>query len=348
MSRRPGSANSRGAVSVILSFLTLTGCLNVMPAIAPKAKNVEEGISADFPYKHRFIDVKGSRMAYVEAGDPAGAPILLVHGNPTSAYLWRNVIPHLENKGRVIAVDLIGMGRSDKPEIDYRFTDHASYLAGFIEAMELRDVVLVLHDWGGGVGADYAARNENNVRGIAMFEMAIKPMSLADADFATRYLFGRMRDPDDGYEIIVERNYFVETLLPMMSGRKLTAEEMAVYREPYETEASRKPVRQWPLEIPLDGVPADNTRRIGANYEWMRNADTPLLMLYADPGMIWTKKTRPQLFEDLPRMKTVSVGSGLHFLQEVQPTKIGVAIADWIDTLPGLSADPAGEKLKRG
>lgn len=305
-----------------------------MPALAPKAKNVEEGISAEFPYNYRYVNVNGHRMAYVEAGDPRGAPILLVHGNPTSAYLWRNVIPHLEDQGRVIAVDLIGMGRSAKPDIPYRFADHADYLAGFIEALDLSDIVLVLHDWGGGLGTDYAARNESNIRGIAMFEMAVKPMSLSDADFATRYLFGRMRDPEDGYKIIVEDNFFVEKLLPMMSGRKLTEAEMTNYRAPYSTEESLKPVRQWPLEIPLDGIPADNTRRIGSNYEWLKSANTPLLMLYADPGMIWTSKTRPELFDDLPRMETASVGSGLHYLQEVQPTKLGTLIAEWVETLP--------------
>lgn len=321
-----------------LSVLMLSGCLAVMPAIAPKAKNVEEEISADFPYTYKYVEVGGSRMAYVEAGDPEGAPILLVHGNPTSAYLWRNVIPHLESQGRVIAVDLIGMGKSDKPDIAYRFDDHATYFSGFVEAMGLDDIVLVLHDWGGGLGTDYAARHEDNVRGIAMFEMVAKPMSLSNADIATRYLFSRMRDPEDGYELIVEQNFFVEKLLPMAAARELTDDEMAHYRAPYQTEESRRPVRQWPLEIPLDGEPADNTRRIGANYDWLRESDVPLLMLYADPGMIWTKKTRPDLFEELPRMQTISVGSGMHYLQEVQPTLIGTTIADWIETLPDNEA----------
>lgn len=304
--------------------------MSVLPALAPKAKNVEPDISGEFRYPHQFIDVYGSKMAYVEAGNPDGIPILLLHGNPTSAYLWRNVMPHLERSGRVIAVDLIGMGQSDKPAISYRFADHASYLAAFIEAMNLRDLYLVLHDWGGGLGVDYAARNEDNVRGIAMLEMAIKPMSLADADFGTRLVFGRFRDQEAGDRLILDQNYFVEKMLPMMSGRALTDTEMATYREPYSTRQSRLPLRQWPLEIPLDGTPADNDLRIGNNFQWLVQSDTPLLMLYADPGMIWTKKTRPALFEELPRMQTVSVGSGLHFLQEVQPTRIGETVRDWI------------------
>ncbi|MEM6733794.1 MAG: haloalkane dehalogenase, partial [Myxococcota bacterium] len=304
---------------VLWVSLLSTGCLSVMPALAPTADDVEGGISAEFPFEYRSVSVAGSAMAYVEAGDPAGDPILLVHGNPTSAYLWRNVIPHLTESGRVIAVDLIGMGKSEKPDIGYRFADHAKYLSGFIEVMKLENVVLVLHDWGGGLGVDYAAAHPGNVRGIAHFEAVLKPMSLADADFATRYLFGRLRDADDNHEIVAVDNYFVEKLLPMMAGRTLRSEEMAVYRAPYPSEKSRRPVAQWPLEIPLDGTPTDNTRRIGANYEWLKASDVPVLMVYADPGMIWTETTRPELFEDLPRMKTVSVGSGLHYLQEVQP-----------------------------
>ncbi|MGH1347802.1 MAG: haloalkane dehalogenase [Nannocystales bacterium] len=316
-----------------------TGCLAVMPAMAPKAKKVEPGISGDFPFEYETVEVLDSEMAYVEAGDPQGPPIVLVHGNPTSAYLWRNVIPHLESSGRVIAVDLIGMGKSGKPDLDYRFEDHAAYFDAFIAKLDLHDVVLVAHDWGGGVAIDYAARHADNVRGIAHFEAVLKPMSLEDADAPSRFLFKRLRDPDQGHELLAEDNYFVEKLLPMMSGRTLTDTEMAAYREPYPTVESRRPVAQWPREIPLDEEPADNATRIAANYAWLRSSSTPLLMLYADPGMIWTKKTRPELERDLPRMKTIDVGSGLHYLQEVQPTAIGTHTASWIATLPSAS-DP--------
>ena len=318
---------------VVLAATLLAGCMSVFPLLAPTADDVEPNISSDFPYDYRTIAVGGSEIAYVEAGDPDGTPILLVHGNPTSAYLWRNVIPHLEQSGRVIAPDLIGMGKSGKPDIAYRFDDHAAYFADFIEALQLKDVVLVLHDWGGGVGFDYAARHEDNVQAIAFFEAVVKPMSLDDADFATRYLFGRFRDEEDGHKIIAVDNYFVETLLPMMSGRALSDVEMAAYRAPFPTVESRAPVARWPREIPLDGEPADNTGRIGENFAWLRASDVPLLMIYAEPGMIWTEATRPDLIEALPRMETVSIGSGLHYLQEVQPTKIGVTIANWLETV---------------
>ncbi|MEO1014323.1 MAG: haloalkane dehalogenase [Pseudomonadota bacterium] len=312
---------------------SLSACLQALPVIAPKAKNVEANISTAFPFERRFVEVNGARMAYVEAGDPNGAPILLVHGNPTNAYLWRNIIPHLEDRGRVIAVELIGMGGSDKPDIAYRFAEHAEYFQGFIEVMNLKDIVLVLHDWGGGLGLDYAARHPDNVRGLAFMEAVMMPMSLKDADPAARFIFSRFRDPDAGYKINAEDNYFVEKLLPMMAGRDLSEAEMAAYRAPFPTERSRRPVAQWPFEIPLDGAPADNVKRIGDNFEWLRGADTPLLLVYAEPGMIMRPKIVDGLRRDLPRMETAFVGSGLHYIQETQPTKIGEALDDWINRL---------------
>lgn len=328
-------------MAAVSSWLT-AGCLSIMPAIAPKAKHVEPDISAEFPFEYRSVDVLDSQMSYVEAGTPDGPPVVLVHGNPTSAYLWRNVIPHLERTGRVIAVDLIGMGQSGKPNLDYRFEDHVAYFDAFMEALELRDVVLVAHDWGGGVAIDYAARHPENVRGIAHFEAVVKPMSFAQADAPTRFLFKKLRDPDEGHALIAEDNYFVERLLPMMAGRRLSEDEMAAYRAPFPTVESRRPVARWPREIPLDDEPADNSARIAANYAWLRSSSTPLLMLYANPGMIWTKKTRPELERELPRMTTIDVGSGLHYLQEVQPTAIGTQVAAWIDDLPVAKAPVSG------
>ncbi len=319
------------------ALIAQSGCLAVMPALAPKAKDVEANISAAFPYESRFAEVNGSQMRYVEVG--TGDPIVLIHGNPTSAYLWRNVMPHLKGSGRVIALDLIGMGESDKPDIAYRFEDHAEYVAGFIEALGLQNITLVLHDWGGALGLDYAARSPDNVRAIVFLEAVMRPMSLKDADFGARYVFGRLRDPAQNHKIVAEDNYFVEKLLPMMTGRDLSDAEMAAYRAPFPTVESRRPVAQWPLEIPLDGEPVRNVRRIGANYAWLKAAETPVLMLYAEPGMIVRPNVRKALESELPRMRTTSVGSGLHYLQEVQPTRIGVEIARWIETRPGAEGD---------
>ncbi|MCR9142925.1 MAG: haloalkane dehalogenase [bacterium] len=313
-------------------LLLAPGCLNLMALMAPGIDDVEEGISAEFPYESKFIAVKESRMHYVEAGQ--GDPILLVHGNPTSSYLWRNIIPHLKDQGRVIAVDLIGMGKSDKPELEYKFADHAEYLSEFIRAMGLKNITLVLHDWGGGVGTDYAVRNLENLKGVVYMEAVMKPMSWEAANAAEQYLFGRLRDPEDGHQIAAVDNFFVEKMLPMMSGREFSPEEMQAYREPFPTVASRKPVAQWPREIPfIEEGPDRNVKRIGDNYRALQAADVPLLLLYAKPGVIVKADFLEELKSDLPRMSTAFVGSGLHYLQEAQPTKIGTEIAAWLQKI---------------
>lgn len=319
-------------LSSLLVSSVLAGCMSIMPAVAPKAKNIEPNISDAFPYESRFVEVNGSRMHYVESG--TGPVVVLVHGNPTSSYLWRNVIPQLDDDHRVIALDLIGMGKSDKPNLDYRLDDHIEYFDGFMSELGLRDATLVLHDWGGGIGLTYARNHSDNVKAVALMEAVIMPMSMSDADMATSFLFTRFRDPEKGVKINGEDNYFVEKLLPMMSGRKLTEAEKQAYEAPFQTVESRKPVWQWPMEIPFDGTPADNAATLSANLDWMKSTDTPLLLLTAEPGIIWTKKTLPLLKAELPDLQTVSVGSGLHYIQEVQPTEIGKVLNAWSTSLP--------------
>ncbi len=315
-----------------LAGLILSGCLQIMPMIAPKVADVEPGISADFPYERQFAEVHGHRMAYVEAGE--GDPILLLHGNPTSAYLWRNVIPQLTGAGRVIAVEMIGFGASDKPSIDYTFEDHARYIAGFIEVMDLTDISLVMHDWGGGVGLDYAARHPDTVKALIFMEAVIRPMAWSEATLPERLMFGSLRDPERGFEIAAEDNYFVEQMLPMLSGRDLTDAEMDAYRAPFPTVESRRPVAQWPREIPIGGEPVDTVQRIGANYDWLVASDTPVLLVYAEPGMIVKPAFREALQADLPRLETAFIGEGLHYIQETLPTLIGQVVADWLSELP--------------
>jgi len=301
--------------------------MQIIPAIAPGV-DAEPSISAEFPFESRFVEVLGSRMHYVEQGE--GDPILLLHGNPTSSYLWRNVIPHISPTGRVIAVDLIGMGKSDKPDIAYQFQDHIQYVDAFIETLGLENVVLVLHDWGGGIGFDYAMRNPENVRGIAFMEAVVRPSRWDDADMVGRYLFKNLRDEETGYDLIVRDNYFVEKLIPMMAGRDLSEAEMNYYRAPYLEEADRKPVRVWPQELPFDGIPERTHVRIAATYEKLKVSDVPLLLLVAEPGLIMTED-RVAIFEsELPRMETENIGPGMHYVQETQPTNIGKALASWI------------------
>jgi haloalkane dehalogenase len=288
-------------------------------------------ISDAFPYEPHFVDVLGSKMHYVEQGE--GEPILFLHGNPTSSYLWRNIIPSAAGHGRAIAVDLIGMGRSDKPDLDYRFVDHARYLDGFIEAMGLENITLVIHDWGSGLGFHYAHRNPDNVRGIAFMEAIARPSKWADANIVERFLFKRMRDPKKGDRMNIDKNFFVERLLPMMTSRKLTSTERDAYREPFLDPASRLPVAQWPREIPFDGDPADVHRIVSEYWAWLQETDIPKLMLVAKPGVIIKSDVADELEAALPAIERVDIGKGKHYVQEDQPDAISRALDDWLGRL---------------
>jgi haloalkane dehalogenase len=289
----------------------------------------EHTISADFPFESRYVDVHGSRMHYVDEGE--GDPILLLHGNPTSSYLWRNIIPHLTSRGRCIAPDLIGMGRSDKPDLGYRFFDHVRYLEGFIEALDLRNITLVIHDWGSGLGLHYAARHEDNVAGIAMMEAILEPMHWSEFPADFRRGFKMFRAPGVGALMIQGLNVFLTKMMPGTIVRELTAEEKAYYHAPYLTWSSRKPVRVWPLEIPIDGDPADVHEAVSAYRDWLERTEVPKLLLYAHPGGIVRDKTVAWAKESLPNLETVDLGEGVHYLQEDHPHEIGEAVAAWID-----------------
>ena len=284
-------------------------------------------ISAEFPFVSRYVEVLGSRMHYVEEGE--GDPILFIHGNPTSSYLWRNVIPHVSGQGRAIAVDLIGMGKSDKPDLDYTFQDHQRYVDGFIEALALENITLVIHDWGSALGLDYASRHADNILGIAMME-AIIPPSLPRADVpAEGSMFYKLRDPETGPQLVLEENYFVEVILPGAVYRGLTEAEMEHYRAPYPDAASRKPTLVWPLEIPFGDGPQRNVDMVNRIGGWLLQTDTPILLFYANPGAIIPPEAAEWLSGRVRNIETRYLGPGYHFVQEDHPHKIGLGIADW-------------------
>lgn len=290
-----------------------------------------EDIAAGFPYESRYVEVLGNRMHYVEAG--SGDPILLLHGNPTSSYLWRNVIPELTGVGRCIAPDLIGLGKSDKPEIPYRVFDHAAHVAGFIEALALRRITLVLHDWGGFMGFSYAAEHPRHVRAIAMMEAVMKPMRMADRSEGFQRAFGMMRS-EAGKDKVLNENFFVERVLPGSVLRKLGEEEMTRYREPFPTPESRKPTWVFPNEIPIDGVPSDVHSAVWSNADKVAAADLPMLLLTFEPGAIVGPAEVEWAREKFPRLTVKEMGPGIHFVQEDQPAAIGRAIAEWMRALP--------------
>jgi haloalkane dehalogenase len=270
-------------------------------------------------------------MHYVETGK--GDPILLLHGNPTNVYIWRNIIPHLAKHGRVIAVDLIGFGKSDKPDIEYRFADHAAYLEAFIEKMELRNITLVMHDWGSALGFDYASRHENNVRALAFFEALLVPVPSLDAwpNQKSAEAFRLYRTPEVGWNLIVNENNFVEKRLQEGIIRPLSEQELQHYREPFLDRAARKPVWRWPNELPIAGEPAD-VAAVQMHYlMWLQKTEVPKLLIFAHPGALTTEPVVAWAKANLPNLNSVDIGAGIHNLQEDHPAEIGEGIAGWLE-----------------
>lgn len=293
----------------------------------------DRAISADFPYESKYLDIHGSQMHYIEEGQ--GEPFLFLHGNPTSSYLWRNIIPHLTPLGRCIAPDLIGMGRSDKPKLAYRFFDHYKYIEGFIEALELRNITLVIHDWGSALGFHYAMQHPDNVKGIAFMEAIIQPFAWDSFSKDYKLGFKLMRTPVVGWFMISVMNGFIKGMLPKTIVRTLSPEEMAFYAAPYPSIGSRKPLRQWPCEIPIDGHPADVDQVVRAYNRKLQESDLPKLLLYARPGAIIDEQAVSWCRQNLKNLVAVDIGRGIHFIQEDNPHDIGAALATWYNGLPG-------------
>ena len=278
--------------------------------------------------------VNGLEMAYVDVGQ--GDPVVFLHGNPTSSYLWRNVIPHLSGEYRCVAPDLIGMGDSAKlPESrpsSYTFVEHRRYLDALLDQLDLGDnVTLVVHDWGSALGFDWAHRNPNRVHAIAYMEAIVLPVSWSDWPEAARPIFEAMRG-NGGEELVLEKNIFVERILPASVIRDLTEDEMAVYRSPYEEPGeSRRPTLTWPRQIPIDGKPTDTAEIVSDYGRWLSNSDLPKLFINADPGSILVGRQR-DFARRFPNQTEVTV-PGIHFVQEDSPDLIGEAIAAWRSTL---------------
>lgn len=289
------------------------------------------GISAQFPFASQYLTVHGSNMHYVDEGE--GDPILFLHGNPTSSYLWRNIIPYVTPYGRAIAPDLIGMGKSDKPTLDYRFHDHYKYITGFIEALDLSNITLVIHDWGSGLGFHYAAQHPERIKAIAFMEAILRPLRWSDFPPDFRRGFQLMRTPGVGWLMLSVANGFVKQVLPQATVRKLSEEEKRRYAEPFPTVASRKPVRQWPLEIPIEGKPADMEAIVSNYNQWLQESSLPKLLFYASPGGLIPANLVEWCQQHLPNLKTVDIGPGIHYIQEDNPAQIGTELAAWYQTL---------------
>lgn len=284
--------------------------------------------SEELPKKH--ITVLGKEMAYVEMGE--GDPIVFLHGNPTSSYLWRNIMPHMAGRGRCIAPDLIGMGDSEKLDDSgpgsYRFVEHRKYLDAFLEAIGVKEnATLVIHDWGSALGFDWARRHPDAVKGIAYMEGIVRPVSWDDWPDAIKPLFEGFRS-DVGEAMVLQKNIFVEKVLPGSVLRGLTEAEMAVYRRPFaEAGEDRRPTLTWPRQIPLSGEPEDVVQIVSDYAEWMSENDLPKLFINAEPGAILIGAQR-DFCRSWTNQTEVTV-TGSHFIQEDSPDEIGQALMAW-------------------
>jgi haloalkane dehalogenase len=288
---------------------------------------------ADGVNPKRYAEVLGSRMAYVEQGQ--GTPIVFLHGNPTSSYLWRNIMSPLSDLGRCIAPDLIGMGDSEKlPDAgpgSYTLAENQRYVDEFLALVGAdRDVTLIVHDWGSALGFDWARRHADAVRGIAYMEAVVRPMAMDE--WPPAGIFQKMRSAD-GEELVLGGNIFVEKILPRSIMRKLTDEEMDEYRRPFRNAGEdRRPTLTWPRQMPLDGEPADVVAVVKAYGRWLATSEVPKMFINAEPGAILTGGMR-DFCRTWPNQSEVTV-KGIHFIQEDSPSQIAHALAAWVEVLP--------------
>jgi haloalkane dehalogenase len=292
------------------------------------------------PYgRLQYREVNGSRMAYVDEGH--GDAIVFAHGNPTSSYLWRNVMPHLEGLGRLVAADMIGMGESDKLRPSgpdrYNYAEQRDYLFALWDALDLGDhVTLVLHDWGSALGFDWANQHRDRVQGIAFMEAIVTPTSWSEFPNSARAVFQGFRSLD-GEKMVLEQNLFVEAVLPGAIQRRLSDEEMDHYRRPFVNPGEdRRPTLSWPRNIPIDGQPADVVSVVEDYGRWLAGADVPKLFINAEPGSLVRGRIR-ELVRTWPNLTETTV-SGTHFIQEDSPDEIGTAIAEFVRKLRSKQA----------
>ena len=308
--------------TTLLSLLIMTLLTLSSPA---------QEISADFPFESQYLKIGDDKLHYVESGQ--GDPILFLHGVPMSAYSWRNIIPHLSDSARCIAIDFMGFGKSDKPDIDYSFSDQLHYLSTFIESKDLQNITLVMTDIGGIIGTNYAMSHPERIKGLVFMET---PLSNArtfhkNGGMMQRMMFWMSRKPKMGYNMMVKKNMFIK-MMPMLIKRKLSDEEKENYSAPFTTVASRKALFAPPHSFPKKGKnaqPGDMGDFLNRNAAQLQQSDIPKLLLYARPGMLTNKKVLAWADEHLSYLETQYVGKAKHLMEEDLPHEIGAAIRNW-------------------
>jgi haloalkane dehalogenase len=283
------------------------------------------------PFKKKHADVLGHQMAYIDEG--AGRPVVFLHGNPASSYLWRNIIPFVTAGNRAIAPDLMGMGDSDKPAMTETYQESAHYLHTFLDSLDLRDAVLVIHDWGSALGWHYARTRPERIAAVCFMEAMAPPyMPLEDMDSLGPELVQFMkgiRTPGVGEQMILEQNLFLDAFM-RHDGAGLNEEAMAEYNRPFPTAASRQILLDWPREIPMEGSPADVHAVVQANSDFVAQSTFPKLMFHVSPGAVIPMQAAEWIKQNLTNIETIYLGEGGHFIQEQYPTEIGEGLADWL------------------
>ena len=282
------------------------------------------------------ITINNKTMSYIDEGE--GDTIIFQHGNPTSSYLWRNVMPHLEGQGRLIACDLIGMGDSEKltnsgPD-SYNYFEHRDFLFTLLEELNIgKQVVFVIHDWGSALGFDWSFQNQDRVQGIAYMEGIVKPVTWDEWPENATKVFQGFRS-EAGESMVLDKNIFVERVLPSSIMRELSEEEMNEYRRPFlKPGEDRRPTLSWPRQIPIQGEPKEVVEVVENYSKWLSSSDLPKLFINADPGSILTGKQR-EFCRSWPNQEEVTV-KGTHFMQEDSPDEIGKAVSRFVSKLRG-------------
>ncbi|UJF32045.1 haloalkane dehalogenase [Paenibacillus hexagrammi] len=288
-------------------------------------------IGIEFPFEARYQEVNGHRLHYIDEG--VGPTILMLHGNPTWSYMYRNIIPYLKDFSRCIAVDLLGMGRSDKPDSLYTFLEHVTYIRQFVDALGLKDFILVGHDWGMAIGLHVAMSHPHPIKGIAMLEpQALYPCP-SWSEFTpseSKDLFQTLRNPDMGWTFMRENNVFVEGMPHIIINRSFTQAEHDHYREPFQDPDQRKPSWVFPNQLPIDGTPSEVVQAVEQRNQWLYQTTIPKLLFHASPGCTIRE---PQIQWCLSHMKNLTlcdIGRGFHHLTEENPHKIGQKLRQWV------------------
>lgn len=295
---------------------------------------MNERIPKNINLPSKFIEIYGSKIHFVESGQ--GDPILFLHGIPTSCYVWRNIIPHLNSLGRCIAPDLIGFGQSDKPDIEYTVFDHIKYIDKFIETLGLKNITLVMHGWGSVIGFDYAMRHEDKCKGLVFYEAFLRSFNSDDISLPLQEQLTMLEDQEESADFVMDGVSFVDKIIPQNIMRQLTDEEMNHYRKPFIQEGAGKPLVQYLHELPKGDGKSKIDKLIAEYSKKLSRSKLPKLMLYSVPGLITTIATVMWAKDHLPNLEIVDVGEELHLAQETNPQLIGETISVWLQSVEQL------------